>query len=95
MANKHVWTVCLFLTASGACVSPLFAQTWQNPDNGSAAGRTEISDCRSQARRDAERQYPVRSFQGTLPDDSLRFQAETSLFDQCMHRKGFVPIKEK
>ncbi len=72
------------------------AQTWRKAD-GTPAGIGDISDCRLDARRQAELRYPPAPPSGlpqgsTLGDDSgRRFELELSLFDQCMRRKGFQP----
>ncbi len=70
------------------------AQAWRKAD-GSPAGVGEMSDCRLDARRQAELRYPPTPPAGVPQGSSLgdesgpRFQLELSLFNQCMRRKGF------
>ena len=77
------------------------AQTWRNPADGSAANVADISDCRIEARREAQLRYPPTPPPGlpggssTGDDTSRRFELESSLFDQCMRRKGYRRDAEK
>lgn len=71
------------------------AQTWRNPADGTAANSADVSECRTDARREAQNRYPPAAPPGlpggtSMGDDSGRRSAlESSLFDQCMRRKGY------
>jgi hypothetical protein len=71
------------------------AQTWRNPADGSVANTADISECRIDARREALNRYPLSTPPGlpggtSMGDDTgRRFAMESSLFDQCMRRKGY------
>ena len=77
------------------------AQTWRNPADGSAADVSDVSDCRINARREAQNRYPPTAPPGlpggsSMGDDTARrFEFEFSLFDQCMRRKGYQRDAEK
>jgi hypothetical protein len=69
------------------------SEHWERQDDRSPPGMSETSDCRFQARRQAEIQYPDRPREqaGRFPGyDDRRFPAELAFYEECMRRKGFV-----
>jgi len=72
---------------------------WESRDGQGSAGLSESSDCRAQARRQAELRYPRSApapplrpgarMAASASNDADRFPAENALFAQCMRHKGF------
>jgi len=72
---------------------------WESRDGQGPAGLSESSDCRAQARRQAEQRYPRAAtapplrpgarMAASASNDADRFPAENALFAQCMRHKGF------
>jgi hypothetical protein len=95
--------VCLLLLplATAPCAGAHGWQPvrWESRDGRGPPGLSDSSDCRAQARRQAELRYPhsapaaplrpgVRMATG-VPNDADRFPAETAFYADCMRRKGF------
>ena len=84
-------TVALLVALAG-CTPPTDGQKRPNSQQ---PGLSDISDCRAQARRQAEQYYPHRTSPRGAPladyatNDADRFPAELSLFRQCMQGKGY------
>ena len=84
-------TVALLLALAG-CTPPTDSPVRPNSQQ---PGLSDISDCRTQARRQAEQLYPHRTSPRGAPladyatNDADRFPAELSLFRQCMQGKGY------
>ncbi|HZQ00262.1 MAG TPA: hypothetical protein VFB13_12030 [Reyranella sp.] len=88
---KRIISVC---AAFGliACGTP--PAGWERPEDNSASRVSDISQCRSEARRLALFRYPdqvIQSNNGATHSvsDPNRFAAELALFDQCMTRLGY------
>jgi hypothetical protein len=72
---------------------------WESRDGQGPAGLSESSDCRAQARREAEQRYPRAAtapplrpgarMAASASNDADRFPAENALYAQCMRHKGF------
>ncbi|HZB55247.1 MAG TPA: hypothetical protein VE527_16555 [Reyranella sp.] len=72
---------------------------WESRDGRGPAGLSESSDCRTQARRQAEQRYPRPAtapplrpgarMAASASNDAGRFPAENALYAQCMRHKGF------
>lgn len=84
------------LALAGAC-GGASAERWERPEDHAPAGVTETSDCRVDARRQAEARYPQQPIEqiGRLPnyDDDRRFPAEMTFYRDCMRRKGYVRVE--
>jgi hypothetical protein len=72
---------------------------WQNPTDRSGPSMSDTSDCRAQARRQAELRYPDEPIAPRTTRDPLyrqqnpdRFPSEVRLFELCMERKGFARV---
>ena len=81
------------LLVLAACSSQPPAEPWQRPD-GTPTTATDTSNCRQEARRQANILYP-----GAPPDDAVgrpritdpgNFPAEVRFYEQCMTRLGYV-----
>jgi hypothetical protein len=94
---------CLLLllplpAASCASAHGWQAVRWESRD-GQGAGLSESSDCRAQARRQAEQRYPRAAtapplrpgarMAASASTDADRFPAENAFYAQCMRHKGF------
>src|SRR6266540_2413919 len=72
---------------------------WQGTRDHARPTLADSTDCRAQARRQAEMRFPDRVLDVpagpgtrtsvTLPSDGDRFAAENRLYAQCMGQKGF------
>jgi hypothetical protein len=64
---------------------------WNSP-SGSEPRLFNTQDCRAEARRQAEARYPPRRINNRRGEITVEnpgaFSAETSLFQECMRRKG-------
>ena len=75
---------------------------WESRDGQGPAGLSESSDCRAQARRQAEQRYPRAAtapplrpgarMAASASNDADRFPAENAFFAQCMQHKGFALV---
>ena len=88
----------LLLSLALAACTPGTSPSWVSQVDGGTPGMSDTSDCRAEARRQAELRYPPRPLPrppggGPEPfyrqEDSDRFPAENRFFEMCMHRKGF------
>jgi len=81
------------LLALAACAPPLSEQ-WQSASDGAVANVVDISDCRSQARRQALLRYPRQPIEENVRtprlDEPARADTEGILFRACMRQNGFV-----
>jgi len=93
--------VCLLLLPAASCAGAQGWQPvrWESRDGSGPPSLSDASDCRAQARRQAELRYPhsapaaplhpgVRLATG-VPSDADRFPAETAFYADCMRHKGF------
>jgi hypothetical protein len=105
LATGHACALALALLAAAAlaaCTGALPAGQpfrWQSGSDHATPTLADSSDCRFQARRQAEMRFPARvldvpSGPGkrtsvTLPSDGDRLAAEIRFYAQCMRQKGF------
>jgi hypothetical protein len=87
----------LVLTIAAGC-SEAESVRWQSRDDGSPPTLSDSSDCRAQARRQAEMRFPAtqglgRRVEVVLPGEADRFAAENRLYVECMRQKGFDLVK--
>lgn len=101
MHRANACLVFLLLLPAASCASAGGWQPvrWESRDGQGPAGLSDSSDCRAQARRQAELRYPradpapplkpgVR-MATSAPNDADRFPAENAFYAQCMRHKGF------
>ena len=76
-----------------ACTGQSPAEQWARPD-GAPPSATDTSNCRQEARRQANILYPAQpaSEARGLPrtTDQRNFPAEVRFYEQCMTRLGYV-----
>lgn len=84
---------------AGACAPSPQDNTWENPADHSSPTFTDISECRTDARRQAYLRYPDQAVRErdmvrytSNPD---RFPAENRFFEQCIGRKGFQRVQAR
>ncbi len=89
-------TLCLAVFGDFQLGSSLHAQTqtWRRVSDGAAPSVSDTSECRVNARQQAEALFPVapppRVPQGSETyGEGRRYKTELSLYDQCMRQKGF------
>ena len=97
MVARAIASMLLALAAMTLTAVTTEAQTpsWRSKTDGTLPSASDTSDCRAEGRRQALQMYPMRPPQGlpqgsSMSDDSdRRNSVESSVFNQCMRRKGY------
>ncbi len=86
------------IVVSLAACTPGSSPAWVNDADGSPPGIGDTSDCRAEAKRQADLRYPSQPGPRNpaspgepvyKQEDPDRFPAEIRFFERCMQRKGF------
>jgi len=102
MVRTLIFVLCLF---AAACTQPV--KHWEHPSATEDQWQVDRADCRSRARRDAERDYVGASRIARPTDDDITQtytsqmrlfgakRSEQSLYENCLKRRGYVPAKAR
>lgn len=106
MRRLNAWLACLLLLplpAASCAIAHWQPVRWESRYGQGPAGLSETSDCRTQARRQAEQRYPRAAtapplrpgarMAASVSNDGDRFPAENALYAQCMRHKGFELVE--
>ena len=94
MAPRSIALGSLLLVAAAGCAEAPPVQ-WRGP-SGQGPPLGETSDCRVQARRQAELRYPASASAGrrpplsaATPDAFDRSASEAALYNRCLEQRGY------
>jgi len=97
----RAWILLLCLTVATACNRPV--KHWEHPSATEDQWQVDRAECRSRARREAERDYAEASRIARPTDDDINRaytsqmrlfgakRSEQSLYQDCLKRRGYVP----
>jgi len=93
---RHVPLALLLLLSNACAMAPPSA--WEKLEDHGAPSFRDTSDCRVEAKRQADLQYPERFRSTNAASGEVRyidpnwFFAEDWFFKLCMRRKGYAPV---